>query len=88
LGQKSIDLGKTPGAGSKQRKEYDMRQILARPGFESLSNCEICQKLLLMARTVPRHQIQRGEGAISHDQALGQPGATSSKSGGDEFVAR
>ncbi len=29
LGQKSIDLGRTPLAGSKQRKEYDMRQVLA-----------------------------------------------------------
>jgi transposase len=29
LGQKSIDLGRTPRAGSKQRKEYDMRQVLA-----------------------------------------------------------
>jgi transposase len=29
LGQNSVDLGKTPRAGSKQRKEYDMRQVLA-----------------------------------------------------------
>jgi transposase len=29
LGQKKIDLGKPPRAGSKQRKEYDPRQILA-----------------------------------------------------------
>lgn len=29
LGQKSVDLGKTPRAGSNQRKEYDMRQVLA-----------------------------------------------------------
>ena len=29
LGQKSIELGKLPRAGSKQRKEYDMRQVLA-----------------------------------------------------------
>jgi transposase len=29
LGQKKIDLGKPPRAGSKQRKEYDTRQILA-----------------------------------------------------------
>jgi transposase len=29
LGQKRVDLGKTPRAGSKQRKEYDMRQVLA-----------------------------------------------------------
>lgn len=29
LGQKSVDLGKAPRSGSKQRKEYDMRQVLA-----------------------------------------------------------
>ena len=29
LGQKRVDLGKTPRAGRKQRKEYDMRQVLA-----------------------------------------------------------
>jgi transposase len=29
LGQKKIDLGKPPREGSKQRKEYDTRQILA-----------------------------------------------------------
>lgn len=29
LGQNSVDLGKAPRAGSKQRKEYDMRQVLA-----------------------------------------------------------
>ena len=28
LGPQSSDLGKTPRAGSKQRKEYDMRQVL------------------------------------------------------------
>lgn len=86
----SVDIGKTPRAGSKARAQYDVRQQLANWADADLTRInglglDSVMKILSEIGT----DLSRFAN-VKHfaHQAIGQPGATSAEDGRDEPVAQ